>query len=90
MELGTYRCLAHSNPRPELAPVTITVFPVKSTLGSRGVWKSWPRTNWEISDGASLLVVCCWEVSVLQDGLRLDEGDIVVCCVFVVVFRSNV
>jgi hypothetical protein len=78
----TYRCLAHSNPRPEFAPVTITVFPVKSTLGSRGVWKSWPRMNWEISDGASLFVVGWSEVSFLQDGLRLDGGDIsfVLCC----------
>jgi hypothetical protein len=26
-----------------------------------------------------LLVVCRWEESLLHDGLRLEEGDIVLC-----------
>lgn len=36
LEKGTYKCLAHSNPRPVFAPVTIYVFPERSTFGRKG------------------------------------------------------
>lgn len=52
----TYKCLAHSKPRPVLDPVITTVFPSKLVLGSVGVSKSWPRKYWRMSEAAGMVV----------------------------------